>query len=308
MATFRAPGMDHDLYRFSALPDRPALRWPGGARLAFTVTLYLEHWELDPPAAALRDPRFRDPFGDFRPDYRTYTLREYGNRVGVFRILDALDRHGLRPTVALNAGACERYPFLVEECRRRGWEFAAHGLHATRMITAKLGEAAERDFIARSIAAVEGATGSRPRGWIGQDFGESASTPRLLAEAGLEYVADWPNDEQPYRMTTEPPLISIPCQAEWDDVQLLWHRRVFTQRYPELVEEAVCVLHAEAGESGRYFGLGLHPWLFGMPHRIRYLNEALDRIAGFAGRAGGFWQATLGEVAAHMRTEGTGGA
>src|SRR3546814_1457342 len=134
---------------------RSPLRWPGGARVAFTVTLYLEHWELDPPAAAVRDPRFKDPFGDFRPDYRTYTIREYGNRVGVFRILDALDRRGLRPTVAVNAGACERYPFLVEECRRRGWALAAHGTHAPRLHTSRLGEAQERAMIARSIAAVQ---------------------------------------------------------------------------------------------------------------------------------------------------------
>ena len=92
MPSYRAVGMDHDLYPFSALPDRAALRWPGGARVAFAVVLHLEHWELDPPAVAVRDPRFRDPFGDFRPDYRTYTIREYGNRVGVFRMLDALYR------------------------------------------------------------------------------------------------------------------------------------------------------------------------------------------------------------------------
>lgn len=299
MPSFRAPGMDHDLYPFSALPSRPPLSWPGGARVAFAVVLHLELWELDPPAAAVRDPRFKDPMGDFRPDFRAYTLREYGNRVGIFRIFDALDRHGIRPTVAVNAAACERYPYLIEECRRRGWEFAAHGSHATRMVTAKLTERQERDLIDRSIATVGRATGSRPRGWIAQDYGETARTPQLLAEAGLEYVADWPNDDQPYRMTTTPSLISIPSQAEWDDVQLLWHRRVFTQRYPALIEEALSVLYAEGASSGRYFGLGIHPWLFGMPHRIRYLNEALDRIAGFDG----LWQATLGEVAGHMQTQ-----
>ena len=304
MPSYRAPGMDHDLYPFSALPDRPPLRWPGGARVAFTVTLHLEHWELDPPAAAVRDPRFKDPMGDFRPDYRAYTLREYGNRVGIFREFEALDRHGIRPTVAANATACERYPYLVEECLRRGWEFAAHATHATRMVTAKLDEARERELIARSVDAVAAATGARPRGWVAQDFGETVRTPRLLAEAGLDYVADWPNDDQPYRMATEPALVSIPCQAEWDDVQLLWHRRVFSHRYPVLVAEALSVLNEEAAGSGRYFGLGLHPWLIGMPHRIRYLNEALDRIAGFDS----LWQATLGEVAAHMRTEEAAGA
>ncbi|EDP65342.1 chitooligosaccharide deacetylase [alpha proteobacterium BAL199] len=303
MPSFRAPGMDHDLYPFSALPNRPPMSWPNGARVAFAVILHLEHWELDPPAAAVRDPRFKDPMGDFRPDFRAYTLREYGNRVGIFRIFDALDRHGIRPTVAVNAAACERYPFLIEECRRRGWEFAAHGTHATRMVTAKLTERQERDLIEKAIAAVADATGSRPRGWVAQDYGETVRTPQLLAEAGLEYVADWPNDDQPYRMTTKPSLISIPSQAEWDDVQLLWHRRVFTQRYPALIEEALSVLHAEGASSGRYFGLGIHPWLFGMPHRIRYLNEALDRIADFDG----LWQATLGEVAGHMKTQPTGG-
>ncbi len=304
MPSYRAPGMDHDLYPFSALPDRPPLRWPGGARVAYTVTLYLECWELDPPASAVRDPRFKDPMGDFRPDYRAYTLREYGNRVGIFRVFDALDRLGIRPTVAANAAACDRYPYLVEECLRRGWEFAAHATHATRMVTAKLDEARERELIARSIDAVASATGSRPRGWVAQDFGETMRTPRLLAEAGLDYVADWPNDDQPYRMTTGQGLISIPCQAEWDDVQLLWHRRILSQRYPALVAEALSVLHDEGGSSGRYFGLGLHPWLIGMPHRIRYLNEALDRIAGFDS----LWQATLGEVATHMRTKEAAGA
>lgn len=302
MTAFRAPGMDHDLYPYSALPDRPPLSWPGGARVAFAVVLHLEHWELDPPAAAVRDPRFKDPMGDFRPDFRAYTLREYGNRVGIFRIFDAFDRHGVRPTVAVNAAACERYPYLIEECVRRGWEFAAHGIHATRMVTAKLTEAQERALIGRAVDTVTAATGRRPRGWVGQDYGETARTPQLLAEAGMEYVADWPNDDQPYPMTTAPSLISIPSQAEWDDVQLLWHRRVFTQRYPALIEEALSVLHAEGASSGRYFGLGIHPWLFGMPHRIRYLNEALDRIAGFDG----LWRATLGEVAGHMRAGTTG--
>ncbi len=95
MTARRAPGMDHDLYPFSPMPDRAALAWPGGARVAFAPVVYLEHWELHPPEGALRDPRFRDPFGDFRPDYRSYTWREYGARLGIFRIFEALDRHGL---------------------------------------------------------------------------------------------------------------------------------------------------------------------------------------------------------------------
>jgi allantoinase len=107
------------------------------------------------------------------------------------------------------------------------------------------------------------------------------------------------NDDQPHWMTTEPPLVSIPYQAEWDDVQLLWCRRVLTQRYPDLVEEAFARLHEEGATSGRSFGLGLHPWLFGMPHRIRYLDAALARLTIYEGVG----QATLGEIAAHVRAE-----
>lgn len=301
MVSYRAPGMDHDLYPYSALPTRPILRWPDGARVALWVVVFLEHWELDPPGSAVRDPRFIDPYGDFRPEYRSYAFREYGNRVGFFRILEALDRHGIRATVAANASACERYPFLVEECGNRGWEFAAHGTHATRMISSRLSEADERRVIETSADAVAHATGTRPRGWISQDFGESHRTPQLLAEAGFDHLAHWPNDDQPYVMTTDPELISVPYQSELDDVQLLWHRRTLTPRYPAIIEEAFSVLHEEGAGSGRSFGLGIHPWLFGMPHRIRYLNEALDKLVAFEGA----WQASLGEIAAHARAEMT---
>jgi len=299
--TERRPGMDHKLYPFSPMPRRPPLGWPGGARLAFAPVVYLEHWELDPPREALRDPRFRDPYGDFRPDYRSYTWREYGARIGFFRIFEVLDRHGLKATVAANAGALERYPQLVGECTRRGWEFAAHGSHATRMVSSAMGEVAERALIAECADAVARATGRRPEGWISQDFGESARTPHLLAEAGFRYLADWPNDDQPYWMTTRPPILSIPCQSELDDVQLLWHRRLLTPRYPALVGEAARVLCGEGAPSGRSLTLGIHPWLFGMPHRIRYLDEALARI----GALDGVWATMLGAIAAHLR-EGDG--
>ena len=294
MAERRTPGMDHGHYRFEPMPARPSLRWPDGARVAFWVLLHLEYWELDPPPGAVRDPRLDGEMGSYFPDYRNYSQREYGHRVGIFRVLDVLDRLGLAATVAANAAALERYPYLVEACRRRGWEFAAHGTHATRMITSRMGEAEERAVIAEAIAAVEGATGRRPAGWLGQDYGESPRTPRLLAEAGLAYVMDWPNDDQPYRMTTEPPLVAVPTHPEWDDVQALWLRRVPMPRYPDLISDAFETLYAEGAASGRLFEVGIHPWLLGQAHRIRYLDEALGRIA----TRPGVWRTTAGEIAA----------
>ncbi len=291
--TIPCEGMDHALYAFSALPERPPLSWPEGRALAGTVFLYLEHWELLPPENAVRDPRFRDSFGDFRPDYRTYTWREYGNRVGVFRLLEALDRSALPVTVVANASACERYPYLVDELMRRNYEFAAHGSHATRMLTSRMSEVEEREFIAESVDRITRVIGRRPSGWIGQDYGESTRTPTLLAEAGLSYLADWPNDDLPCLMIGGK-IVSLPNQSEWDDVQLMWHRRLLSPRFPEIVRDAATTLADEAARTraGRFMGLHLHPWLSGMPHRFPHVARAIEAFAATPG----LWPATAEQV------------
>ncbi len=293
MPAERRPGMDHTLYPFSPIPGRPPLRWPGAAPVALWVVLYLEYWELDPPKDAHRAPGVQGMWGHFFPDFRTYSYRDYGNRIGIFRVMEVLDRHGIRATVAANASACERYPNLVRECLQRNYEIAAHGTHATRMITSRMSEAEERAVIAESVAAVERATGRRPTGWFGQDFGESERTPAVVAEAGLRYIADWPNDDQPYLMTVGRPLVAIPYHAELDDVQLLWMRQIATWRYPGMVRDALERLCNDGANGGRLLGLGIHPWLFGRPHRIRYLDEALGQLRA----KDGVWQATAGEIA-----------
>ena len=287
-------GMDNPWYDYAPYPRRPRLDWPGKARVAFCVVLHLEYWELIAAADSHRDPRYVGEFGSYVPDYRIWTQREYGNRTGIFRVLDVLDRYQIRAGVAVNAMAAERYPFLIEQCKRRRYEFIAHGHSANRMITSKMSEAEEKAEIDSAIAALEKATGARPAGWQGQDYGESARTPRLLAEAGLDYVIDWPNDDQPYAMKVGRPFVSLPNQPEWDDVQQLWLRRIATPRYPDMVGEAFEVLHQEGGQV---FVLSVHPWLMGMPHRIKYLDEALRRIERFAA----VWHATPGEIARHYR-------
>lgn len=292
----RGIGTDHALYPFSALPARPPLAWPDGARLALGLVVHFDHWEIDPPDGAITDPRFRDTFGAFRPDQRSYAWREYGNRIGIFRLMDVLDRHGLTATLAAGTAAIARAPQVIDAALARGWEVAGHGDHATRMISSAMSDAAEADLIDHAAAVITAATGQRPTGWIGQDYGQSTRTPGLLARAGFRYLSDWPNDDQPYLMTTTPPILSIPVQAELDDVQLLWHRRVPTPRYPDLVTEAADVLLTEGGRS---LVLGLHPWLFGMPHRIRYLDATLARLVQTAG----IWQAPLARIAAHVFSE-----
>lgn len=288
-----AAGMDNPWYDYSPFPLRRKLAWPRNTRVASFVLLHLEYWELIPDETSFKDPRYVGEYGSFVPDYRTWTQREYGNRVGIFRVLDVLDRYQIRAGVAVNALAAERYPYLIEQFKKRKYEFVAHGHSANRMITSKMSEADEKAEIAASLAAIEKAAGVRPTGWLGQDYGESQRTPGLLADAGLDYVLDWPNDDQPYAMKASRKFVSLPNQPEWDDVQQLWLRRIPTPRYPDIVGEAFELLHHEGGQV---FNLSIHPWLMGMAHRIKYLDEALRRIDRF----GNIWQTTPGEVARHF--------
>jgi len=284
----RAPGMDHDLYPFRTLAEGPRIAWPGGGRTAFTVTVMLDYWEVLPPADASADPRILSPLGKFHPDWLTWSQREYGNRVGIFRVLDVLDRFGLVPSVALGAEAARRYPELVDECVRRGACFMAHGTHATRRITARMSEAEERAHIAESRAEVVRATGVAPLGWCGQDFNESTRTPSLLAEAGFAYTTDWSNDDRPYRL--KPGLLALPAHSEWNDLESMWLRRVQPPSWAGLVADGFSVLHAE---GGTVVNLTLHPWIIGQASRIRYLSDALSRVLG----QGGIWRTTTDEAA-----------
>jgi allantoinase len=283
---------DHGLFGYSAIVDRSPLRWPGGARVAVWPVVYLEGWEAQPPAGAVAAPEVQGPWPVIAPDHRTVGHREYGHRVGVFRVIELLDRLGLRATLAAGAAACERYDAVIEACLDRGWELVAHGTYATRMISSAMSEAEERRLIGESVAAVETHLGHRPRGWIGQDFGESPRTPGLVAEAGLDYIADWPNDEQPYRMNVGAPLVSLPYQAEWDDLQLLRVRQVAADRYPAIVKAAFACLDRDGCTSGRTMSLGIHPWLLGRPECRRPLEEALS----FLSAQPTAWHATASEI------------
>ena len=285
----RRAGMDHDLYAFRTLAQGPRIVWPNGARTAFTVTVMLDYWEVNPPPDASRDPRILSPLGSFSPDWLTWSQREYGNRVGIFRILDVLDRFGIAPSVALGVEAARRFPELVDECIRRGACFMAHGTFATRRITARMSEDEERGFIAESRDVVARATGVVPSGWCGQDFNESTGTPALLAAAGFGYTTDWSNDDRPYRLT--PGLLALPAHSEWNDLEAMWLRRVQPAAWAGLIAEGVSVLHAEGGTVAN---LTLHPWITGQASRIRYLGDALSRVLG----QGGMWRTTTDAAAA----------
>ena len=288
------PGYDHDHYAWNPLPGREPISWPNSARLALCVFVYFVYLELDPPGIAVSDGRFAGPLGSYHPDFQNYSRREFGNRVGIFRVLNLLERYGVKATICANAMAAARYPYIVERCRDGGHDFAAHGWSLNRMITSSMSASEERDHINQCLDSLQDSLGERPTGWAGQDFGESERTPQLLAEVGVSHVLDWPNDDEPYYMETDPHLVSVPNQSEWDDAQLFTVRKVDTWRYPEIVASAFEVLHAE---GGRMLGLGVHPWIFGQAYRIKYLAEALEHVSGRSD----VWYASAAEIAKAFR-------
>ncbi|NML48734.1 polysaccharide deacetylase family protein [Ramlibacter sp. G-1-2-2] len=266
--------MDHSLYPYSALPSRaaPATLAEG---LSACAVVCLEHWEALQPEGAVRDPRFVGEFGSFTPDYRSWTQREYGLRIGVFRVLQALREAGLRPAIAANARAVERLPQLVAELNAWGCEWIGHGLSANVMMNSRMTRAEQQAHIVQALDTLEAHTGQRPTGWLSQDWGTTPETFELLAEAGVRYTLDWSNDDQPYRMT--PPLVALPLSAEWDDVQCQWLRNLTPRAHADVALQAFDRLRAECGQHhrGAVFGLALHPWVSGMSSRIGPLRELL---------------------------------
>ncbi len=293
MPAERKPGMDNEFYDWSPITTRPALTWPADARVALCVILSLEHYEWSLPEGWFQPPA---PGGLGRgtfPDLRSYSHHEYGNRVGIFRVLDILDRYGIPPTVAMDATVAKNYPFLIEECDKRGAEFIGHGQTVTRMITSDMSEEEERQYIRESVEALAEATGERPAGWFGPEYGESTRTPSLLAAEGIRYVCDWPNDEQPYPMkVAEGRLFSLPVHVEVEDLFTQWNRGVSIMHYSQMIRDTFDGLYVDGAETGRTLVLSLHPWLIGQPFRSKYLDLALAHIS----RHAGVWKATGKEI------------
>ena len=278
----RRLGMDHEHYDWSPLSTRGTLRWPNDGRVALCVIVALDKMEWAPPEGSFQPGNLAGgsaarPF----PDYTRMSHREYGHRVGIFRVLDVLEKHGITPTIAMDALTAEHYPYLIKHCLDRGCEIIGHGISVSQMITSNMSEADEKSYINRSIAALTQATGAAPKGWMGPEYGESHLTPQLLAEAGIKYLCDWANDEQPYPMKSpQGELTALPVMWELDDVGAMANRKVTVHRYADLLKESFDRLYQDGAINGRLLGLNLHPWLIGQPFRIKYLDDALGYMTG----------------------------
>ena len=231
----------HSFYDRVPLPKRAPFTWPNNAPVAVAVLVSAEYYEMQPPDDAFIPPNVPGGFGRGPyPDFRVYTARAYGNRVGIFRLFEALDRHGMAATVAIDALTARYCPAVAEQALKSGYEIVGHGQSVTRVISAHMNEDEEREYILASLDTIEAACGKRPLGWHSPEYGESARTPTLLAELGVQYLLDWPNDEQPYTMTTAAGTItSVPVAVDCDDVFSHFHRRITMSRWVSCVTEAL---------------------------------------------------------------------
>jgi len=277
--------MENDRYPYWPLPDRPPIRWPDGKRLAFWIIPNIEHFRFDKPTS------------DVAPgtvDIPSFAQRDYGPRVGIWRMMEVLDRHHLRATVALNADVCRFYPQIIRAGNERNWEWMGHGVTNSERMNS-LPDDTERQTIRSVVDAIAESTGAPPRGWLGPGLSETLHTPDYLAEAGITYVADWCADDQPFPMrATTGRLISIPYSQELNDIPVFMRKGLTAEQFCQMICDQFDVLYEEGQRSGRVMALALHPFLTGHPFRSKWLDRALDYIVGHQQ----VWLTTGGEIAA----------
>jgi peptidoglycan/xylan/chitin deacetylase (PgdA/CDA1 family) len=269
-----AAPQEHDRFAYSAIVDRPKLTWPNGARVAVWIIPNIEHFLFDRPSTSITQVTT-----SFVPDVLNYAWRDYGVRVGIWRMMDIMERYGFKGTVALNADVCTYYPRIIEGGNALGWEWMGHGINNSTIIN-KQSEPDERALIADILARIETGTGKRPRGWLGPALSEAHNTLDILAENGIEYVGDWTNDDQPYPMRVRKGSIhSMPYSVEINDIPAFLDMKQSPETFGRMIRDQFDVLYEDGAVTGRVMSICLHPFLIGHPHRSKYFAEALAHIA-----------------------------
>ncbi|MBB4154208.1 peptidoglycan/xylan/chitin deacetylase (PgdA/CDA1 family) [Sphingomonas jinjuensis] len=285
----------HDRYSYSPITTRPAYDWPGGRRLAIYLGVNHEVFDFGGGLGAKLAP------SQTEPDVMNYAWRDYGNRVGVWRLFDLFDRLGLRTTALLNADVIDRCPGLAEACRDRGDEIAAHG-GSNAKAQGSLSKHGE-DRLIREVTERLASLGMRPTGWLGPWISESRDTPDLLARHGYRYVLDWAHDDQPTRLSTaHGGLLSVPYSQEINDLPAIIQRRQEGETFAAMIRSAVEQLLSECDRRPVVLGIALHPYIMGQAHRVPPLARVLAELR--EANDPRIWWTTAGDIAAHVEDNG----
>lgn len=281
----------HGRYDYSPIVDRPDYSWPEGKRLAVYIALNIEQFSFgEGKGAAIAPP-------DQATSHSVYSWRDYGNRVGIWRLFELLDELDLPAQAQLNAEIYNHCPQIPAALRARGDEILGHGL-SNSWEQGELDEAAERDLIARSTEAITKHEGKAPAGWMSPWLSNSGITPDLLKEAGYRYFMDWTMDDQPIWMQTRAgPILSIPYPIEVNDTRgIVWYRYTSAE-FADMIIDSFDEMLEQSKRQPLVCPISLHPFVLGRPYRIRQLRRAFQHIARHRDQV---WITRPGEICAHI--------
>ena len=263
----------HGRFDYSPIIDRPVMRWPKGSRVAVWVIPNIEHFLFDRPSTRIADGALA-----LNPDVLNYSWRDYGVRVGIWRMMEVMEKHGIKATVALNSDVCEEYPRIIQEGNKLDWEWMGHGTSNSILIN-KQSLAEERALIKEAVSTITKLTGKAPRGWLSPALSETVHTLDILAENAIDYVGNWVNDEQPYPMRVKKgAMFSLPYSSELNDIPALLGLHQSPERFGQMICDQFDVLYEDGLKTGRVMSICLHPFLVGHPHRSKYLAKAFAHI------------------------------
>ncbi|MEM7488163.1 MAG: polysaccharide deacetylase family protein [Pseudomonadota bacterium] len=292
-------GHRHDRYPHSNIVDRPDFDWPGGRRLAVYLGINLECFDFGAGLGAKLAP------SEPEPDVLNYAWRDYGNRVGVWRMLELLDELDLPCTALVNSRMYGDAPGVVEAFRARGDEIAGHG-RTNAEKQGVLPEAEERALIEEATRTIATQEGGAPKGWLGPWISQSRVTPDLLEEAGYSYLLDWCHDDQPVWMRTRRGrILSVPYPQELNDIPQIVARNREGRDFADMIVDAFDQMLAESARRPLVMGIALHAYLMGHPHRIGHLRRALEHMRDRAGDC--VWFTTAGAINDAYRRVDPGG-
>lgn len=264
--------LPHERFDYSALPHRKRWSLPDGARMAVYTVVNIEEWNIEKPVAR---EYVTSPAGVATvPNIPNWAWHEYGMRVGIWRIMDALEARDITPSVAINACVCEGPGEPVARAMRdAGWPFMGHGQVQAALHTVE----DQRNNINKSFQILKDYTGQAPQGWLGPGLHETLDTLDYLAEAGFKFVCDWPMDEQPVDMRTSAgPITAMPYSFELSDLPMMVVHQHESRIWLERAKAQFDRLYADSAEQPRVMSMSLHPYIMGVPHRIGYVEAVYD--------------------------------
>jgi allantoinase len=283
-----------DRIPYQAIVDRPKLALPNGARLAVWVIVNVEEWRIE---KAMPRTVLPPPMGQpLLPDVPNWSWHEYGMRAGFWRQHAALTSRGVPVTLAINGNVCRSYPRVAAAAKEAGWEFMGHGLLQGPMH--RLDD--QSGAIRQAVEAIAEFWGRPPRGWESPGLTETEETLDLLAEHGIDHVADWVIDDLPQEVATpHGPVLTIPYSVETNDIAIFALQQHAGREFLERGRDQFDRLYQEGADNARVMAISVHPYITGVPHRIRYLEELLDYVIGHDRVA----LMTAGEIADWYRAE-----